>query len=155
MKELSIDVVNTVMEFLILTFGKTTSLDVKLLLRKLGFEAKQAEVSTYMQQIAEDWSSTYAYEIDNEEVELVFETTTEKGKSFRVYSFKPVVADELDDLDDLDDVDFTAAPVGVNVPARSIKDIIRANPNKTAKELAGELGISSRSVGAFRANLNR
>src|ERR1022692_1788065 len=97
LKNLSLDVVNTVLEFLILTFGSTTTLDVKNTLRKLGFGANQDEVSDYMDTIAEMHADEdYEYFLNGEDVVLTFENKIEKGKSFRIYSFKTLgVIDEV------------------------------------------------------------
>jgi hypothetical protein len=150
MKQLSRDVVNTVMEFLILTFGKTTTLDVKQNLRKLGFEASQSEVSDFMDEIFQCWEEDYSYELDGEEVELIFTVEAQNRKSFRVYSFSEIVPCDDEDSDDSEIEDELEDEVDIDP-----RTYIAQNINRPSSLLAQALGISVASVAAYKANLNR
>ena len=158
LKQLSKDVVNTVSEFLILTFGKTTTLDIKNNLRKLGFEATQKAVSDLMDEIVTRWDKDYDYAVNGAPVKLTYENTSSNGR-FRVYSFatvgsKAVAAPAV--------AAVKAAPVAkapvATTAAASIKDpksYIRRNMSVSSATLAKTLGISVGSVAAYKANINR
>lgn len=62
---------------------QTTSLETKTLLRELGFEANQKEVSDNLVQLGDN-------------LQLNTKTVTEKGNTFRVYSIVPF-APEVDE----------------------------------------------------------
>lgn len=153
MKKLSMDTVNTVAEFLILTLGTTTTLDVKNNLRKLGFKADQAEVSDLMEKIytARKDGEYAPYELDGNVVDLTYVNKSAAGNTFRVYSFvnpKATVAAA------------TAAPAVKATTATAAKpanarDYISKNMHTDSATLAKKLGISAASVRAFKANINR
>jgi hypothetical protein len=87
-KVLSLDVVKTVANFLLLTFGKTTTLDVKSNLRLLGFEATQEEVSNLMDEYYDTYNvNLEVFNLGDSEVELVYDIEEIDGKQFRMYSF--------------------------------------------------------------------
>lgn len=154
MKKLSVDVVNTVAEFLILTFGKTTTLDVKMMLRKLDFEAKQAEVSELMAQIKADRAAGIYedYQINGQTAEFKSVDVTTNGTTHKSYFFETVQPVAVAVAPAAPVAAATKATKGTPVSAR---DYIAANRTLSSAVLATTLGISKGSVAAFKANLNR
>lgn len=155
MKKLSIDVVATVTNFLLLTFGKTTTLDVKGNLRRLGFEATQKEVSSLLEKYYDMFENDYQdYVIDGKKYNLTFSTAPSFGKvlSYRIYRFdlapgqEPVISTKT-----------TAAPTPVATPLKKQdpRTYISKNMNISAYTLAAHLGISKGSVIAYKANISR
>lgn len=157
-KKLSIDTVNTVAEFLLLTFGSTTSLDVKNNLRKLGFQADQAEVSEYLNKIytARKAGEYAPYELNGKTVELTFENKVQAGKTFKLYSFKaPETKAPVPDAPAKAATTATTLTAPATRTKAQIKDYIRRNINSSSANIARVLGISVGSVAAYKANLNR
>jgi predicted XRE-type DNA-binding protein len=156
LKEISIDVVATVVNYLILACESTTTLDVKNSLRFLGFRATQAEVS----ELVDGYFNAFGnddirIEIDGENNVLAYEIVTEDDETFRVYSFVPEGDLELEDEDncgcncdvcDCEDEEDTIVDV---------REYIKDRMTTRSDVIAQELGISRGSVSAIKANITR
>jgi hypothetical protein len=173
-KKLTRDVVSVAFTWLLVTNKKATSLEVKNVLRNIGYWATQRDVSAFLISIYKeyaDWNITIETEDGKSFVQQ--KNVFTPGTAPHVEYFLSVLVDdededecdgcgmcECDDEEDEPDTDTvtTAAPV---VPLKdAIVAVIRSYNNLSSAQIAQILNArgyatTANQVRAYKANLNR
>lgn len=165
-KKLTRDVVSVAFTWLLVTNKKATSLEVKNVLRNIGYWATQRDVSAFLISIYKeyaDWNITIETEDGKSFVQQ--KNVFTPGTAPHVEYFLSVLVDdededECDDEEDEPDTDTvtTAAPV---VPLKdAIVAVIRSYNNLSSALIAQILNArgyatTANQVRAYKANINR
>lgn len=75
LKKLTVLAVQAAMDLLLHAKEKTSNLEIKLLLRDMGFDASQAEVSSFVNEIFDNSTSVYTYERKQDPTNRFYEYT--------------------------------------------------------------------------------
>jgi len=162
MKKVTMDVIAIVVNWALLDKGVITTLEVKNYLRSKGYFALQSEISKLMEEYQADFEdSDFLLEIGDKLYTIDFRT----AGNHKEYFLLEVEVDTVADLDDVSFVQATVAqprnmnivqaPSAITVLLDDPRAFIEKNMNMSSYDLAKILEISTASVRAYKANINR